>query len=200
MRQAVTAPETGTITPLTKSCLKLWRSLYGCRCGSYDAKPRVQIRDKKRRTAFAHLRREVLAAAHSTTILPRTAVPFSKYVGGAPPPGGPCQDLAASDLCTPGHSRFLRATKEKMRAAKVAMQKRSRGQNPFPATQLKHTAPSLPSLGKLAKVAMVTADQPGGAPARPHLSVQTGFDRCYTADIVVTDALAPCWVTVSCSP
>ena len=38
---------------------------------------------------------------------------------------------------------------------------------------------------------MVTADQPGGAPARPHLSVQTGFDRCYTADIVVTDTLAP---------
>ena len=80
--------EAGTITPLTKSCLELWRSVYGCRFGSYDAKPRVQIRDKKRRTAFAHLRREVLAAAHSTTILPRTAVPFSKYVGGAPPPGG----------------------------------------------------------------------------------------------------------------
>ena len=66
---------TGTIAPLTKSCLELWRSVYGCRFGSYDAKPRVQIRDKKR-TAFAHLRREVLAAAHSTTILPRTAVPF----------------------------------------------------------------------------------------------------------------------------
>ena len=113
--------ETGTITPLTKSCLKLWRSVYGCRFGSYDAKPRVQIRDKKRRTAFAHLRREVLAAAHSTTILPRTAVPFSKYVGGAPPPGGPCQDLLASDLCTPRHSKFLRATKEKRRAAKVAI-------------------------------------------------------------------------------
>ena len=38
---------------------------------------------------------------------------------------------------------------------------------------------------------MVTANQPGGAAARPHLSVQTGFDRCYIADIVVTDTLAP---------
>ena len=112
----------------------------------------------------------------------------------------PLVDLAASDLCTPRHSKFLRATKEKMRAAKVAMQKRSRGEDPYPATKTKLAAPSLPSLEKLAKVAMVTADQPGGAPARPHLSVQTGFDRCYTADIVVTDTLAPCWVTVSCSP
>ena len=111
----------------------------------------------------------------------------------------PLVDLAASDLCTPRHSKFLRATKEKMRAAKVAMQKRSRGEDPYPATKTKLAAPSLPSLEKLAKVAMVIADQPGGAPARPHLSVQTGFDRCYTADIVVTDTLAPCWVTVSCS-
>ena len=71
------------------------------------------------------------------------------------------------------------------------MQKRSRGEDPYPATKTKLAAPSLPSLEKLAKVAMVTADQPGGAPARPHLSVQTGFDRCYTADIVVTDTLAP---------
>ena len=59
--------ETGTITPLTKSCLKLWRSVYGCRFGSYDAKPRVQIRDKKRRTAFAHLRGPCGGTLHDTT-------------------------------------------------------------------------------------------------------------------------------------
>ena len=165
-----------------------------------DTLPRVQIRDKKRRAAFAHPRREVLAAAHSTTILPRTAVQFSKYVGGAPPLAGPCQDLLASDLCTPRHRKFLRATTEKSRAAKVAMQKRKRREDPYPAPETKLAAPSLPSLGQLAKVAMVTANQPGGAAARPHLSVQTGPDRCYTADIVVTDTLAPCWVTVSCSP
>ena len=182
--------EAGTLTPFTKTCLKLWRSVYGCRYGSYDNKHRVQIRHEKQRATFAHLKQDVFVAAHSRTILPSQVVSFSKYVDGAAPPGAPCQDLVASDFCTLRHNRFLQASKEKMRAAKIAMGKRGRGQVPYPVATTKYAAPSMPSLDRLAKVAMLTADQPGAASGR-RMSAQTGFDRCYTADIVVTDTIAP---------
>ena len=35
---------TTRLTDFTKTCLKLWRGVYGCRYGSYDSKPRVQSR------------------------------------------------------------------------------------------------------------------------------------------------------------
>ena len=81
----------------------------------------------------------------------------------------------------------MKLTAEKKRKAKHAMQKRLRGEDPFPVPQEKISGPVVPSMtrGAGTKVAFVLANQlEAGLTA---VSVQTGNQRCHTAELVVTD-------------
>ena len=85
----------------------------------------------------------------------------------------------------------MKLTAEKKRKAKHAMQKRLRGEDPFPVPQKKLSGPVVPEMtrGAGTKVAFVLANQlEAGLTA---VSVQTGNQRCHTAELVVTDTLAP---------
>ena len=97
----------------------------------------------------------------------------------------------SASLCTPGHKQFMELTAEKKRKAKHAMQKRLRGEDPFPVPQKKLSGPVVPDMtrGAGTKVAFVLANQlEAGLTA---VSVQTGNQRCHTAELVVTDTLVP---------
>ena len=85
----------------------------------------------------------------------------------------------------------MKLTAEKKRKAKHAMQKRLRGEDPFPVPQGKLSGPVVPKMtrGAGTKVAFVLANQlEAGLTA---VSVQTGNQRCHTAELVVADTLAP---------
>ena len=180
----------GEITAFTKACLRLWRAEYGCRFGCYDNKPRRQIRRRKHKQTFASLKRDVHEAARARMLLTRQARPLSAL--GDVPVGKSCTDLAASDFSTKRHHRFLERTKAKKREARLAMEKREHGEDPFPATTTKAACPSFPSLDHVTKVAMLIVPQPAGLTAggRP-MFMETGPHRCFNAQIVVTDTLAP---------
>ena len=86
----------------------------------------------------------------------------------------------------------MKLTAEKKRKAKHAMQKRLRGEDPFPVPQKKLSGPVVPDMtrGAGTKVAFVLANQlEAGLTAAVY--VQTGNQRCHTAELVVTDTLAP---------
>ena len=181
----------GEITAFTKSCLRLWIATYGCRFGCYDNNPRRQNRKRKRQPTFAELKRDVLEAGRSRALLSRQARPLSAIVQGEVPLGTSCADLAASEFCTPRHKKFLERTKEKKRVARLALEKRERGGDPFPATKTKAACRSFPSLDHVSKVAMLIAPQPEASPGVRQMSMETGPHRCFHAQIVVTDTLAP---------
>ena len=113
-------------------------------------------------------------------------LPIIPYAQGLAP-----AEVSAS-LCTPKHTKFMKLTAEKKRRAKHAIQKRLRGEDPFPVPEVKISGPVVPSMtrGAGTKVAFVVANQlEAGLTAG--VSVQTGNQRCHTAELVVTDTLAP---------
>ena len=177
------------LSEITKSCLRLWRSVYGCRFGCYDNNPRRPSRRRKPGCTFASLKRGVLEAAHSRTLLSRQARPLSAF--GDIRLGKACADLGASDFCTPRHNRFLERTKAKKREARLALEKRDAGLTAFPASTTKYACRSFPSLEHVSKVAMLIAPQHAAVPNQRPMSMETGPHRCFNAQIVVTDTLAP---------
>ena len=179
----------GEITAFTKACLRLWRAEYGCRFGCYDSKPRRQVRRRKHKQTFASLKRDVHEAARSRMLLSRQAWPLSAL--GDVRLGKRCTDLAASDFSTKRHHRFLQKTQAKKRDARLALEKRQHGGDPFPATATKAACPSFPSLGHVTKVAMLIVPQPEAIPGARPMSMETGPHRCFNAQIAVTDTLAP---------
>ena len=169
----------GEITELTKSCLRLWRAHYGCRFGCYDNNPRRQNRKRKHHQTWAALKRDVLVAGRSRALLSRQARPLSAFFQGDVRLGRSCADLAASEFCTMRHNRFLERTEAKKREAKLALEKRELGGDPFPATSTKVACRYFPSLDQVFKVAMLVAPQPEAIPGARPMSMETGPHRCF---------------------
>ena len=178
------------ITEFTKSCLRLWRATYGCRFGSYDKAPRKQTRQRKQNT-YVSLKRDVLEAAHSRTLLSRRSRPLSAFVQGEARLGERCADLGASEFCTGQHNRFLEKTKAKKRETKLALAERELGRDPFPSSVTKAACRSFPSMDNVKKVAMLGPPQLEAIPGARPMSMETGPHCCCNAQIVVTDTLAP---------
>ena len=128
-------------------------------------------------------------AARSRMLLSRQARPLSAW--GDVRLGKSCTDLAASDFSTKRHNRFLERTKAKKREARLALEQRELGGDPFPATATKAACRSLPSLDHVIKVAMLIVPQPEAIPGVRPMSMETGPHCCFKAQVVVTDTIAP---------
>jgi hypothetical protein len=106
-----------------------------------------------------------------------------------------CGALNGSSFCTPQHEKFIEQSKKKWSVARAALDCRERGEDPYPKTNLRFSAPTFPGLGGARTVAFlqptVPVSEAGLTAMARRLTVKVGWDRCRGADLVVVDTIAP---------